>query len=223
MTNPAFSQVFSEDFLALDITNQPANQSLLDYLDTLSPTGRLPSGNKMLVPLMVPLDSAQNSLIPAGTKLLVYPGALVPSSAKSGFTVQIPVVSYPSEGVEVVEPDHTKWLPVVQVDPTLFPLLPPAGAGTPQRGPQNGLVSVRVNYPFQAAGLSATNAPVGGPTTPQGAYIAVPAGEDLQPGDVGGPYSGPLGLGRQAAFTKTVRPFRRVLSAQGVYRREVFQ
>ncbi len=56
--------------------------------------------------------------------------------------------------------------------------------------------------------MSAKNAPVGGPTTPQGAYIAVPSGEDLQPGQVGGPYSGPLGLGQQAAFTKTVRPFR---------------
>jgi hypothetical protein len=212
LDDPAFSQIYSEDFLAIDITNQPANQSLLDYLDTLNPNG-LPSGNKMLVPVMVPMDSTQNAQIPPGTKLLVFPGALVPSpTAKSGFTVLIPQVSYPTEGVEVVEMDQTKWLHVVEVDPNVFPLT----------SPQRGLASVRVNFPFQAAALSAKNAPPGGPTTPQGAYIAAPTGEDLQPGQVGGPYSGPLGLGQQAAFAKTVRPFRRVLSAQGVYRREIF-
>ena len=36
-------------------------------------------------------------------------------------------------------------------------------------------------------------------------------------------YSGPFGLGNQQAWLKTVRPFRRVVSAQAVARREVFQ
>src|ERR1700738_1690002 len=37
--DPAFRHVYSEDFLAIDITNQPHDQSLLAYLDTLSPGG----------------------------------------------------------------------------------------------------------------------------------------------------------------------------------------
>jgi hypothetical protein len=37
-----------------------------------------------------------------------------------------------------------------------------------------------------------------------------------------GPYAGLYGLGQQAAFATPVRPFRRVVSAQAVYRREIF-
>ena len=103
---------------------------------------------------MVPMDSTQNAQIAPGIKLLVYPGALAPSpTAKSGFTVLIPQVSYPAEGVEAVETDQTKWLHVVEVDPNAFPLT----------SPQRGLVSVRVNFPFQAAAMSAKNAPAGWP------------------------------------------------------------
>ena len=35
-------------------------------------------------------------------------------------------------------------------------------------------------------------------------------------------YAGPNGLGIQFAATKNVRPFRRLMSAQAIYRREVF-
>jgi hypothetical protein len=201
--------VYSEDFLVIDVTSQPKDQFLLDYLDAR----KIPSANRLLVPLMIIMDNAQNQLVPPGARWLVYPGALVPSptgTAETGFTVRIPVVQYPSEGVEVIA-DQAKWLRVMEVDREAFKL----------SSPQRGQVSVRVNFPFQAAALSGSSAGDNGPTTPQGAYIAVPGDEELQPGQVGGPYSGSRGLGQQAAFTKTVRPFRRVISAQAVYRREV--
>ena len=38
-----------------------------------------------------------------------------------------------------------------------------------------------------------------------------------------GPYGGHYGLGQQVAWNQVVRPYRRVLSAQAIYRREVFQ
>jgi len=39
-----------------------------------------------------------------------------------------------------------------------------------------------------------------------------------------GPYAGTFGLGRQLALAgRTVRPFRKVVSAQAIYRREVVE
>jgi hypothetical protein len=72
---------------------------------------------------------------------------------------------------------------------------------------------LRINYPFQAATLSAYTVNDSGQQAP------VVTSED---GDVG-PYAGADGLGRQAALGKTVRPFRRVLSAQAIFRREIFE
>ena len=45
----------------------------------------------------------------------------------------------------------------------------------------------------------------------------------LPDGGVVGTYSGPYGLGRQFAFVREVRPYRKLLSAQAIFRREVFQ
>lgn len=209
--------VYSEDFLAIDITDWASggqSQTLLDYLQMLN----LPIGNRLLVPLMIVLDGSQNPQIPAGKTFLVYPGALVPSpTAASGFTVRIPVVTYPAEGVEQIAPE-SQWLRVVEPirdaeGNDLFSITSSA----------RGLAAIRVNFPFQAASLSGTNAGPGGPSSPEKAYIRVSPGEELQSGQAGGPYSGPTGLGQQVAFATTVRPFRRILSAQGVYRREIFQ
>ena len=36
-------------------------------------------------------------------------------------------------------------------------------------------------------------------------------------------YNGDYGLGQQYAWAKTVRPYRSLISAQAIYRREVFQ
>ena len=45
----------------------------------------------------------------------------------------------------------------------------------------------------------------------------------LQSGGIlAGTYGGQYGLGAQGVMVQTVRPFRRVISAQAIYRREVF-
>ena len=76
---------------------------------------------------------------------------------------------------------------------------------------QRGLVGVRINYPFQAVSLSYY--------TTAGTFIQVPASES---GEAAGTYAGPYGLGNQLAVANSVRPFRRLMSAQAIYRREVF-
>ncbi|MCI0682419.1 MAG: pilus assembly protein [Gemmataceae bacterium] len=187
------NKIFSEDFLVIDITAQPLDPS------------KLPSGNRLLVPLMIVMDQRQNPNIPAGARWLIYPGELVPSgTAPTGFKVVVPKVNYQSGAGKIGE------FPVVQV----------AKLEVIEGAKPSVQADVSVFYPFQAAAISgrASEAP---PATPQDAYIEVPAGEQLQPGELGGPYSGASGLGRQAAFTKTVRPYRRVIEGMGS-RREVY-
>ncbi|MBS0209853.1 MAG: pilus assembly protein [Planctomycetes bacterium] len=108
-----------------------------------------------------------------------------------------------------------------------------------------GTVRLRINYPFQAAGLiayqpSATNPMVAStaPTTPiladdshvsftnslSGYTLATQSSGSSGSGF--GAYAGEYGLGQMVAWGSAapngVRPFRRVVSGQGVYRREVF-
>src|SRR5262249_5449851 len=97
--------------------------------------------------------------------------------------------------------------------------------------------SVRLNYPYQAAMLSGfqPSAPTDLDPLPPNVGNAILADDggvqqnNAAPGglmDDGtiGPYAGPFGLGRQLALAgKTVRPFRRLISTQAIYRREVFE
>jgi hypothetical protein len=43
------------------------------------------------------------------------------------------------------------------------------------------------------------------------------------PGSEVGPYAGEYGLGRLYSASKTIRPFRKLLAAQAIFRREVFE
>src|ERR1043166_9494477 len=135
--------IYSEDYLAMDISNAPVGTDLLTYLDSLYPPG-VPTGNRLLIPLMIQMDATMSPNIPAGSRWLVYPGALVPSStAPTGYTVRIPTVQYGAGGTETVSP-QASWLHVVEIDPKAFQL----------NSPQRGMAMVRVNYPFQAAQIS---------------------------------------------------------------------
>ena len=104
--------------------------------------------------------------------------------------------------------------------------------------PDRGLAAVRVNYPFQAALLSGFQPSVPTATDPLPPNVGTPILADdggvqqinAAPGGLiddaspVGTYAGPYGLGRQFALAgRTVRPFRRVISAQSIYRREVFE
>jgi hypothetical protein len=125
-----------------------------------------------------------------------------------------------------------------------FSLLIPTGAAPPASF-QPGFVALRLNYPYQAASLVAfqyrhadntidgqadlgeevENLPVGaddqgvttGATPPAPYTLVVGANTGV------GPNAGRLGMGRQFAFGGVVRPYRRVVSTQALYRREVFE
>jgi hypothetical protein len=90
----------------------------------------------------------------------------------------------------------------------------------------NGETLPNLSTPMLAddAGVTATNTPPGG---------GEPVAPDPPPSDAGsgaayaGPYGGTYGLGEMGLYGGTpmggtVRPFRRVISAQAVFRREVF-
>ncbi len=220
--------VYSEDSLAVDITDWDFDkESLFDFVERK----QMPPVNQMLLPLMF-MDTVEN-----GAKtLLRYPGALVTSdTATSGYTVTIPIVRYAfsQDALDAADEAIVRWVRVLEVR------RPPFDLSSDQRG----LVSLRINYPYQSAVM--TGYRIRGPEladpTPDDPLIPIeaddgisapptPGGGTLVAPDVPGdgmmgrnPYSGPYGLGRQAAWVREVRPFRRVLSAQAVARREIFE
>lgn len=170
-------------------------------------------------------------------------------AAPTGLTVAIPLVNArDAGGAETIT-----WVPVLQeIRATLDADCPLRGpfsfayvANADDCGPlqtdpvpQRGLVAVRVNYPFQAAALTGFRAspPTDVDPLPRNVanfIVADDAGvtqTNAAPGDTVddpaavGPYAGAFGLGRQLALAgQTVRPFRKVVSAQAIFRREVVE
>lgn len=209
--------VYDDDFLVIDLGQ-------VEDLDSFFES--LPIVNQMLRPLMF-VDAGDSG---SGRKLLRYPGALLADpTKKSGFTVQIPrVVARDDDGVETIE-----WVEVLEEiradgeDQGPF--------STAAASPLRGVVALRVNYPYQAAALSGfrtdevdpDGANLGNPILAADGSVTElnhPVGgaslvHDSAPAGV---YAGPYGLGRQQALLKTLRPFRKLISAQAVFRREVF-
>ncbi len=215
----------------------------------------MPVVNRALRTLMITEPSRPN--------LVRYPGALVsddadvacsavgPNGAASatGLTVAIPLVTQrDASGTETVT-----WVPVLEeIRVSDNRDCPARGAFSLVYAPaqdscgplaadpltDRGLVAVRVNYPYQAAMLSAFQpvAPTDVDPLPPNLGFPILADDggvqenNDRPGsliaDDGsvGPYAGPFGLGRQLALAgRVVRPFRRLVTAQAIYRREVFQ
>jgi hypothetical protein len=219
------TQVFDQALLVIDLEafggDDVAFQTFLD---------QLPMVNKMLRPLMI---FEQMEVQGATRQLLRYPGALLHDpSAPSGLGVGIPrVESRGEDGVEAI-----RWVPVLEeISNGAFSLVPSDPENPP---PQRGLVAVRINYPFQAAMLSGFQQGPGGPFEPnldnriQAADESVNDSANAPPGGtpfgVGelpetGVYGGRYGLGGQFAFGgEILRPYRKLLSAQAISRREVF-
>jgi hypothetical protein len=170
-------------------------------------------------------------------------------ASATGLTVGIPlVVARDDIGIETI-----RWVPVLQeiraaqdadcpsrgaFSLIYQPNVDDCGALATDPVPARGLAAVRVNFPYQAATLSGFRARPADFTDPlppnlsnaivadDGSVQAINAapGDPLDDGGAIGPYAGPFGLGRQLALAgKTVRPFRKVVSAQAIFRREVFQ
>lgn len=215
LADPVVRQrVYDPTRLALDITgmDDAEVQELLDGLPVI---------NKLLAPLMIRDDA-----IVSGRTLMRYPGALF--SGPEGYLVAIPrVLDRAGNGGETIE-----WLPVVEEivpdpdDPATAPF------SLTSTGPHRGLVALRIHYPFQAATLSAYRQEEG----PNGSVRNLPIensgvvavvgdyspGSPLQTSAQSGAYAGAFGLGSLEAVGEKVRPFRRLLSHQSIFRREVF-
>jgi hypothetical protein len=229
------SGVYSEDFLAVDMSSfqgdENPNETLVDFAERIG----MPPVNRMLLPLMF-VDTVDDGAM----ELLRYPGTLVSSTtASSGYTVMIPVVRYASTQDDDTVPDEqiVGWLPVVEdmQNESITGALPeqdPFHIASPQRG----LVALRINYPFQSgvmSGFRRRDHPLADPVIPIAADDSIsapgtpggrtPVAPDVPEDTMGrNPYSGRYGLGHQAAWAEDVRPFRRVIAAQAIYRREVF-
>lgn len=79
-----------------------------------------------------------------------------------------------------------------------------------------GVAAVVTRYPFQAASMSGF--------TPQSQWAPTIAGPIEADGATPvGTYTGPDGLGAQYALAKNVRPYRRILTGQAFFRREVME
>lgn len=180
-----------------------------------------PTVNRLLLPLMVVTNVN-------GTAYLQYPGALVQSFTLGAPTVKVPkVISRGADGVEEI-----RWVDVIEeigtgnLDPAYGPF------SMASLGPELGLVALRVNCPYQAASMSAFQpVDVTEPNPVNEAILAndggvtqlnAPGGTLMNTGSGGGIYAGQYGLGKFYALNKEVRPFRRLISGQAVFRREVF-
>jgi hypothetical protein len=240
LTTPGVQAIYSEDYLAIDLSGWSGSQTLLDYLRSQTPP--VPLVNQAMLPLMF-VDTV------GGKPLLRYPGALVTSStAPSGLTVKVPIVTAgsPPGGPETIE-----WHDVLEEiqdssgnGPFSVTWIDSSGTN-PLPG---GMVALRLNYPFEAAtmaGYQAQPLDANGETVPNLSYPVLaddagvtavnspngggsPVAPDLPPPDeqgaaaYAGPYGGTYGLGEMGLQLQTVRPFHRVISAQAIFRREVF-
>lgn len=227
-------QIYSEQWLVADITGWVNNTdpcaggSVGDYLACKG----MPIVNQALLPLMY-------QKVDGNSTYLVYPGAL--ADTPLGQTVIIPIVtSRSASGTETIS-----WSRVIEEveapgSPDPFQLTSPEG----------GMVQVRVNYPYQSATMVSFQQQNATSTSPDVYHSnrgfafatrnqandagvtagALPVGitglsgsTDAENEDPYQTYGGKYGLGAQGAFVETVRPFRRVLSAQSFQRREVFE
>lgn len=230
------AQIYDEKYLVIhddewDSTTS-FNENFRDFVD------QLPLLNRLLVQVMVRDDTF-------GTGVTRYPGAIVTNSQTSEETILIPIIGYDSvtgvetliewvAPVEEIRIDHDENLVTPSVGP--FSFVKPTGFASPGVDAtfSAGMIALRINYPAHATTLVNR---VGN----QGQIIVDANDSGIVDGDTGSNYSlivsaetgpadttihsGRFGLGRQAALFRSagVRPYRKVMSVQAIYRREVFQ
>ena len=217
-------QIYDEQFLVI----QPStlgSQSLSEYADS-----NLPLINRLLVPMMI-YDTDQD--------VYRYPGALVTNNTTGHQTVLVPLLDYSAN-----PPTITWLLPVDEIKSSPNSATPVSAFPINATDPNNtsfvpGIVALRINYPFQSATMSGFRQNPAGPLEPNANNVieaddaamsdgSIPSTYSLSvTADSGnpGPTEGRYGLGKQIAWAKAngVRPFRKVISVQAVYRREVFE
>ncbi|MEL6432059.1 MAG: TadE/TadG family type IV pilus assembly protein [Planctomycetota bacterium] len=202
LTDAGFrSAVYDPDQLVVDIAANPPGPALEAVFDAM------PVVNRALRPLMI----TSNVSTPGGSRRLLHmPGALVDSpTSPTGLSVLVPriLARDANTGAESL----VELAPVVEeVGPGTFPI---SGSG---------IVGLRLNVPFQSATFTAYLPPGLSSGRPIEATELGGTNEIIGPGPEGaGPYSGTFGLGRLEAFGLRARPFRRLVAAQALFRREI--
>ncbi|TWT94720.1 TadE/TadG family type IV pilus assembly protein [Stieleria varia] len=226
LNDGSLDDVYQNDLLVFDLDTLGGQSFFEDIVPDWPPV------NQQLAAVMIVDRPDFDGDGTPDANLIRYPGALLSDpSTPTGFTVGIPLVT----GRDATGTETIRWVPVVEEienDANQDPFSVDS--------PQQGIVALRINYPFQSASMSSFQPNVAGPFEPTvgtrnvasddsvnetnagdrpGGLIGQPllAGENFA-----GTYGGQYGLGAQGAFGQTVRPFRRVISAQAIYRREVF-
>jgi hypothetical protein len=237
-------RVFDHHYLVLaqsdvlDAVNGGWNQSFVS---------QLPLVNQQILPLMIndQIGGTRYFRYPGAVYEDNNPSDNPAAPESVGLLVRIPIVSGRGEfGIETIS-----WLPVVEPILAANALGEPVDPFAINADVlQPGMVALRLNYPAQSSVMSSFRrneaaddypfeATIGSPNAADDAAVTDSGGPWLPEGPLVasdfefGPYSGSYSLGKQAAFgspnfvgTATgVRPFRRVISAQAVYRREVFE
>jgi hypothetical protein len=215
-------RVFDPHYLVIDLDNL-GGRTLWEYVD------ELPAVNQQLFPLLV-YNEAE------GRRLLHYPGALMEDPDTSDNPADPPpggyLIAVPVERSAAMSPGPPyELLPVIEeIESTTSP--DPFTVTSPARG----LVALRINLPYQSptmSGFHEREDPFA-PPTPDDPVLPVEVtdppslslpgyGAPVDSDREYGPYTGRYGLGKHAAWAGDVRPFSRVIAAQAIYRREVFQ
>lgn len=229
------TSLFNPQLLQFDMTaNVPAGQSVLDVVRTW------PIVNQLLYPAMIVQSGEQVYGGSASDLYLCYPGVVPCTDSTNPNRTVYCVARVDSRAADGAE--SITWVPVIEeITPGAFSVA----------SPQAGLVSLRINYGYQSASMSAFPPSSTYPPSPNAPpwvandnevavnpsnYSPISAG----PPSAVGTYSGPYGLGTQEAWAgwtqkdsvapvqplqkpSGVRPYRSLISAQAIYRREVFQ
>ncbi len=233
------TNVYDEAWLVIDLDKFYAEHPGGSVFEILVP--QMPPVNQQLAVLMIvdrPLIAPPETIGPFGEVLppgppvlrrfLRYPGALLPrqsaiqppssspnypSSVLTEFKVEIPLVDETGAVTSVVD--------VIEEIRAIDDPVSPFSVSHPRF---RGIVALRMNYPFQSASMSSFRRNPEGPFEPTiGNPVTTDDDADVGPGEVySGTHGGTNGLGVQGALGQRVRPFRRVISAQAIYRREIF-
>ncbi len=222
----SLDEIYSDHYLVYDLDTLPQGSS---FFEDIVPSW--PIVNRQLATMMIVDRPDFDGDGTPDRQLIRYPGALLSDpSTPSQFTVGIPLVDRDANGTETI-----RWVRVIEeienddnADPFNI------------ESTQRGIVALRINYPFQSASMSSFQSNQAGPFEPTvGSPNLANDGSVTEnnpadrPGDLivqplvsdqnyAGTYGGTYGLGAQGALGQVVRPYRRVISAQAIYRREIF-
>lgn len=240
--------IYDRAYLVIDLDRFYRENPLGNVFTDIVPT--LPLLNQQLVTLMiVDRPDFDGDGLPDAWYLR-YPGALLsPASIDppTGKTYESFVVSDRTVGIPLVTSrgdtgnETIRWVDVVEE-------IEPGDMNDPRHDPftitntvTSGIVALRINYPFQSASMSSFQQSPAGTFEPtigspnfvdDGSVSETNVGD--RPGELSGApllsdddiyagtYGGQYGLGAQGARGQIVRPYRRVISAQAIYRRELF-